>query len=166
MSRNRWIGCVLASVLIFASSSAWAGGAVKVVSPVDYKADILVSDAVRAECELPAKVPMYIKEFAEKEGFSVELADAGVGKKGRVLRVTIEDVLVRGWASPKALTVAGELRENGKLVGTIRARRTSMGGAFGAFKGVCGTLARCAKTLGKDLTEWLEASAMDVVKTN
>ena len=166
MSRNRWIGCVLALVLIFASSSAWAGGAVKVVSPVDYKADILLSDAVRAECELPTKVPMYIKQFAEEKDFSVELADAGVGKKGSVLRVTIEDVLVGGWGSPKALTVAGELRENGKLVGTIRARRTSMGGAFGAFKGVCGTLARCAKTLGKDLTEWLEAPAMDIVKTN
>ena len=89
-----------------------------------------------------------------------------MGKKGRVLRVTIEDVLVGGFGGPKALTVAGELRENGKRIGTIRARRTTMGGPFGVFGGVCGMLRRCARTLGKDLAAWLEAPAMDVVRTN
>ncbi len=165
MIRERWIGFVLACLLVFASASATAGDALTIASPVDFKAGIMVSDAVKAECELLTKVPMYIKQFAEKTS-SVKLAEGSIGKKGRVLRVTIEDVLVSGFGGPKALTIAGSLRENGKLIGTITARRTTMGGPFGAFTGVCGLLSRCAKTLGKDLAEWLEAPAMDVVKTN
>jgi len=166
MIRNRSNGFALALALVFAASTAWAGGEVTIVSPAEYKDGILVSDAVKAECELPTKVPAFVHEFAEEEDFVVTLADGKVGKKGRVLRVTIEVGLVGGWGGPKALTISGELRENGKVIGTIKARRTSMGGPFGAFKGVCATLGRCAKTLGKDLAEWLEAPTMDVVKTN
>lgn len=165
MNRDRWIGFVLALVLIFASSFALAGNAVTIVSPADFKSGIVVSDAVKAECELRTRIPLYIKEAAEKDA-AVNLAEGKVGKRGRVLRVTIEDVLVGGFGGPKALTIKGELRENGELIGTISARRTTMGGPFGAFAGVCGSLHRCAKTLGRDLTEWLEAPAMDIVKTN
>lgn len=165
MSHERWIGFILIWVLVCAAPLASADAALTIVSPTDFKAGIKVSDAVKAECDLPVKVPLYIKQFAEKSS-SVKLTKVPTGKKGRVLRVSIEDVLVSGFGGPKALTIAGELRENGKLIGTISARRTTMGGPFGAFTGVCGMLSRCAKTLGKDLAEWLEAPAMDVIKTN
>lgn len=171
MSRNRSIGFTIALILIFVASStllafsASAGGAVALVSPANYKDGVIVSDAVKEECELPVKVPLYIMEAVDDEA-SLKLVEGDPGKKGRVLRVMIEDVLVSGFGGPKALAISGELRENGKVIGTIHARRTTMGGPFGAFQGVCAMLRRCSKTLGKDLAEWLEAPAMDVVKTN
>ncbi len=165
MSCVRWIGFILALAMIFASSSALAGGHVTIVSPAKFKTGIVVSDAVKAECSLLTKVPAYIQEAAQVN-HSVRLADGNPDKKGRVLRVTIEDVLVTGFGGPKAMTIVGELRENGKVIGTISARRTTMGGPFGAFGGVCGLLNRCAKTLGKDLSAWLDAPAMGVVRTN
>jgi hypothetical protein len=165
MSLDRSTGLTLFFLLTFVASSVSAGEALMLVSPAEYKDGIMVSDAVRAECELPDKVPAYIVEAVEDDS-EVTLADASVGTSGRVLRVMIDDVMVSGFGGPKALTISGELRENGKVIGTIRARRTTSGGAFGAFQGVCGMLRRCANTLGKDIAAWLEAPAMDVVKTN
>jgi len=49
MIRNRSNGFVLALALVFAASTAWAGGEVTIVSPAEYKDGILVSDAVKAE---------------------------------------------------------------------------------------------------------------------
>ena len=155
----------MASVLVFGSSSAFAADVLTLVSPADFKEGIMVSDAVKAECELTTKVAAYIEE-ATKGKSSVKVTDGSADKQGRVLRVQIEDVLVGGFGAPKALTISGELRENGKLIGTIKARRTTMGGPFGAFGGVCRSLSRCAKTLGKDLAGWLEAPKMDVMLTN
>ncbi len=164
MSRTQSISSALAMILILVSASASASDGVSLVSPAAYKPGIIVSDAVKAECDLPTKVPLYIMEAADDD--VLNLVDGEPSTKGRVLRVVIDDVVTSGFAGPKALTISGELRENGKVIGTIRARRTTMGGPFGAFQGVCGMLRRCAKTLGKDLVEWLEAPAMDVVKAN
>lgn len=165
MSLDRSIGFAVVLILFFIASSAVAGDAASLVSPAEYKDGVMVSDAVKAECELPTKVPLYIMEAVDDESL-LKLVEADAGTKGRVLRVLIDDVSVSGFGGPKALTISGELRENGKIIGTIRARRTTTGGPFGAFQGVCGMLRRCAKTLGKDLAEWLEAPAMDVVRTN
>jgi len=60
MIRNRSNGFALALALVFAASTAWAGGEVTIVSPAEYKDGILVSDAVKAECELPTKVPAFV----------------------------------------------------------------------------------------------------------
>jgi hypothetical protein len=158
------MGSVLALILIFVASSVTASDEVSLVSPAEYKADIMISDAVKAECELPTKVPLYIMEADDDD--VLKLVEGKASTQGRVLRVEIEDVLVSGFGGPKALTISGELRENGKVIGTIRARRTTGGGPFGAFQGVCSMLRRCAKTLGKDLVQWLEAPKMNVVKTN
>ncbi len=164
MIRDRSTSFVLTLVLIFASAAASADESLTILSPVSFKDGITVRDAVKAECDLLEKVPGYIEEFAKKNA-SVKLAADVAGAKGRVLKVQITDVGERGGPSAKSLTITGELRENGKVIGTITARRTSMGGPWG-FGGVCRSLQRCAKTLGKDVAAWLEKPAMDVKLTN
>ncbi len=162
MIRDRSTGFVLALVLIFASAYASADETLTILSPVSYKDGITVRDAVKAECDLLEKVPGFIEEFAKKNN-SVKLVEDIAGAKGRVLKVEIVNVGESGRG--KSLTLTGELREKGKVIGTITARRTSMGGPFG-FGGVCRSLQRCAKTLGKDVAAWLEKPAMDVKLTN
>ena len=115
---------------------------------------------MKAEGDLLVKVPDYIEAFARKRATVNRVASLD-GATGRVLEVEIVDLDGEGGMRPKSLTIAGTLRENGKVVGTITAKRTSTGGAFG-FGGVCRTLHRCAKTLGKDVAKWLKAPAMDV----
>ena len=162
MIRDRSTGFVLVLVLIFASAYASADETLTILSPVSYKDGITVRDAVKAECDLLEKVPGFIEEFAKKNN-SVKLVEDIAGAKGRVLKVEIVNVGESGRG--KSLTLTGELREKGKVIGTITARRTSMGGPFG-FGGVCRSLQRCAKTLGKDVAAWLEKPAMDVKLTN
>jgi hypothetical protein len=162
MIRDRSTGFVLALVLILASTAASADEPLTILSPVSYKDGITVRDAVKAECDLLEKVPGFIEEFAKKNN-SVKLVEDIAGAKGRVLKVEIVNVGESGRG--KSLTITGELREKGKVIGTITARRTSMGGPFG-FGGVCRSLQRCAKTLGKDVSAWLEKPAMDVKLTN
>jgi hypothetical protein len=162
MIRDRSMGFVLALVLVLASAAALADEPLTILSPVSYKDGITVRDAVKAECDLLEKVPGFIEEFAKKNN-SVKLVEDIAGAKGRVLKVEIVNVGESGRG--KSLTITGELREKGKVIGTITARRTSMGGPFG-FGGVCRSLQRCAKTLGKDVAAWLEKPAMDVKLTN
>jgi hypothetical protein len=164
MIRDRSTGFVLALVLILASTAASADEPLTILSPVSYKDGITVRDAVKAECDLLEKVPGFIEEFAKKNN-SVKLVEDIAGAKGRVLKVQIADIGERGGPSAKSLTITGELREKGKVIGTITAQRTTMGGPWG-FGGVCRSLQRCAKTLGKDVAAWIEQPAMDVNLTN
>ena len=162
MIRDRSTGFVLALVLVLASAAASADEPLTILSPVSYKDGITVRDAVKAECDLLEKVPGFIEEFAKKNT-SVKLTADIAGAKGRVLKVQIVDVGESGRG--KSLTITGELRKKGKVIGTITAKRTSMGGPWG-FGGVCRSLQRCAKTLGKDVAAWLEKPAMDIKLTN
>jgi hypothetical protein len=54
------------------------------------------------------------------------------------------------------MTVEGVLRDNGREIGSFTAIRYSGGGVFGGYKGTCAIVGRCAKTLGKDIANWLE----------
>ena len=153
----------IGSVVLLASLAA--AESLTIVSPVGFEDRSRVRDAVEAECELQTKVPAYIKAYAEKRAV-VTLAPDAKGARGRVLRVKIAEVDESGRAGPKALTIDGELLENGRVIGTIRARRTSIGGPLIGFRGQCGVLHRCAKALGKDVARWLEAPAKGVELMN
>ena len=79
-------------------------------------------------------------------------------KKGRVLALEITEVHAPGggaFSGPKWMSVKGELFDNGKQIGSFRAKRLSTGGAFGGFKGTCAIIGRCSKTLGSDIAGWL-----------
>ena len=141
------------------------GDSTTITMQIAYDKEADVPSTVRAECALETKLSDFIKSYAESNGVSVtsEKGD-NANAAGRVLDVRITHALARGggaWSGPKSVAVRGELREGGKVVGSFRARRTSGGGAFGGFKGTCGILDRCAKTLGKDIAQWLKSPAMD-----
>jgi hypothetical protein len=165
MKLDRWRIVVLVGMLLVVSIPAAAEEPLTIVSPTTYKAGLEVRDAVKAQCGLLEKVPAYIEEFARKNG-PVTLATTTKGAKGKTLVVEIEEIREAGTMGPKSLTIKGELRSGGKLVGTIQARRSSMGGPLGMFGGACGILHRCAKALGKDLAGWIENPAMNVEMTN
>ncbi len=84
-----------------------------------------------------------------------QAAQAG---KGRVLLVQISDAISSGNAfigHRKAVVVKGRLIEDGKEIAAFTGTRSSMGGAFGGFKGSCSVLGRCLETLAKDIATWM-----------
>ncbi|HUP90755.1 MAG TPA: hypothetical protein VM074_00795 [Solimonas sp.] len=142
---NLAAGLALATAALAAQAAA-----VKLAPTAPFAPDSNATDAVRAECQLTTQVPEAVKEAA---GDSVELGEGG---GGRVLKLRIGHVLgVGGPFLPKSVSIEGELVEGGKTVGSFHARRQTTGGA------TCAALAKCARTLGKDIAEWLAAPAMD-----
>lgn len=141
------------------------GGKLHVQQPAAYDKDAAVNEKVKDQCAPEARLSEFVKEYA-KGPFDevVGLKDLSKAGGGKTLSLTILNVMGVGggaWSGPKGITVQGTLRENGKVIGTFQARRSSGGGAYGGFKGTCSILERCAKALGKDIAAWLEGPSMD-----
>lgn len=141
-------------------TAAPGGGSVPatVVLPLDYGGDVTPT-AVQAECELDHKMPTWVAEYAP--GATPAATAEGAN---RVLAMRVTNMMGASgglWTGPKQMTVEGELQENGQVVGTFKARRTTTGGAFGGYKGTCSLLGRTAKAIAKDVSAWLAAPSMD-----
>lgn len=154
-----------AGALLLAASPAFAQ-ATKVPRSIPFASSAAVPDAVRAQCELQTKVPEFIAQTA---GSSVELVDAPSRKQGRVLEMEITEVHAPGggaFSGAKWMTVNGTLYDRGKQIGSFRAKRYSTGGAFGAFKGSCAIIGRCARAIGQDIAGWLGAPTQNAMLGN
>jgi hypothetical protein len=155
----------LAALVIALAVASAAAQSVTVPNPVPYAADNDIAANVKAECQLDTRLAEFIKEGAADEGVTVELASGVTDKTpGRVLLVEIKDAVSAGNAfigHAKYVSLRGRLLENGKEIGTFRARRSSGGGACGGWKGSCAVLGRCIKVLGEDIGKWLRAPTMD-----
>lgn len=142
-----------------------AAGSISIAKQAPYSQSMSVPDAVRAECDLPGKVPVFVKEFADKSYDKVVLADNVSAKTpGQALSMKIVGLTGTGggaYSGPKHVTVEGTLWENGKVKGTFTATRYSGGGAFGGYKGTCAILGRCVKAIGKDVGGWLLSPGMN-----
>ena len=140
-----------------------------VVSPLPFAEGSGASDDVKATCTLDTHLPEFI-EAAAKRGVKVVIsADTGDVMEGKVLYIEITNVLGTGggaWSGAKSVTVRGDLRENGEVIGSFTAARYSGGGAFGGFKGTCAILGRCIKSLGKDIAVWLSDPTMHAMLGN
>lgn len=132
-------------------------------TPIPFASSADVRDAVVDECRLQEKLARFIEEFSAERNITVtESSSPGAGK---VLSVSITDVYAPGggaFSGGKAVTIEGELTENGNTLGTFRARRISGGGAFAAFKGTCDILGRDVETLGSDVSRFLTDPKQDV----
>ncbi|MFA5938328.1 MAG: hypothetical protein WC809_03140 [Sinimarinibacterium sp.] len=138
--------------LLTAMSASAAAEPVKLGKAVPFESPATATEAVQRECGLPEQLATWVADAA---GERVTLVD-GEAKGGSVLKMKITHVLgVGGPFTPKSLSVDGELMENGKVVGSFRARRQTTGGA------TCAALAKCAKSLGKDIAGFLAAPSMD-----
>jgi hypothetical protein len=162
---RRSLFALLCAVVAALPLTALAGGSLTVSRQAPFAPNLSVPDAVRAECNLPGKVPEFVKEYAGKSYDKVTLADkVSAGTPGQALALKIVGMTGTGggaWSGPKHVTVEGTLWENGKVKGTFTATRYSGGGAFGGYKGTCAILGRCVKAIGKDVGSWLLAPGMN-----
>lgn len=160
----------VALAALFATvADAGDGGRLTIVKPVGFDEDAMVRKAVLKECNLETKVPDFVAAYAKGHFSEVSFAEAAGSGPGKVLILQIEDTNESGNAftgRSKSLTISGELRESGEVIGTFRARRSTGGGFMGQYKGNCSFLGRCAKALGQDVARWLEKPGMDDVLQN
>lgn len=147
-----------------AAKPAYTGPAVTIASSVPFDKNSQASDAVRKECTLDTRLPEFIEAQAKEQGIKVVRGSATPQGKGRVLVMEITHVLGIGggaWSGPKSVTIEGKLYDNGKLIGSFKARRQSGGGAFAGYKSTCAILGRCIETLGSDVAEFLAKPRMN-----
>jgi hypothetical protein len=156
---ERLRAALLVAFTLGLASASTAG--VQVPRTIDFGESAGGTQAVREQCALQTKVPAFIAELAA----DVELVDGRPDSRaGRALELSILEVHAPGggaFSGPKWLAVQGRLFERGKLIGSFRAKRFSTGGAFATFKGTCDILGRCAKAIGMDVAQWLQAPTMD-----
>ncbi len=142
-----------------------AAGSITIAKQAPFAQQLSVPDAVKAECNLPTRVSVFVKEYADKSYDKVTMADSVSAKTpGQALSMKITGLTGTGggaWSGAKHVTVEGTLWENGKIKGTFTATRYSGGGAFGGYKGTCAILGRCVKAIGKDVGGWLMAPGMN-----
>jgi len=152
---------LLAPLALSLVAPAGAVASVQVSRTLAYAKGAGVPADVRESCNLQTEIPQYVAEYAA----DVQLVDGSVSSSGgRALSLEISDVHAPGggfWSGPKWVEVLGKLYERGKLVGSFRAKRYSLGGVFGPFLGNCSILERCAKALGLDIANWLNDPAMN-----
>lgn len=148
------IGLTATFLALLASSTAFAEG-VQMQKPVPYAADNDISDSIKTECKLGDEIADSIKEHS-----TVPISFGDAAGSGRVLQLEIIDAVSMGnaWLGhQKFAKVRGTLLDDGVKVASFKARRNSMGGAFGGFKGSCSVLGRTAVVLGEDIAMWLAA---------
>jgi hypothetical protein len=155
------VGIVLLSIFVAVSALGVGSGAraeTQVLRSIPFAKGTEIRQPVRDQCQLETKVPAFIAEF----GSDVVLVDRLGG--GRALELVITEVHAPGgggFSGPKWMTVKGTLREQGRVVGSFRAKRYTTGGAFAGFKGTCSIIGRCTKAIGRDIAAWLESPGMD-----
>jgi hypothetical protein len=155
---------VIAAAMLTAATTLPVAAAGKITIPptatIDPNAG--VNAKVRDECVPDARVTELLKEQLKAAGYDVEVSkQAGAGKSLQLTITNVQGVGGGAWSGPKSMSLSGKLVENGKVIGSFNGRRTSGGGAFGAYKGTCSIIGRCAKALAKDITVWLENPTMN-----
>jgi hypothetical protein len=131
-----------------------ASAIVQVPRSIPFAPSIGAEGNVQQECQLQTRVPEAIQQAS-----SDVLLVGTVSKSGRWLELSITEIHAPGggfFSGPKWMTVSGKLYERSKLVGSFRAKRHSA-----AAKRTCGTLARIATALGRDIAAWLAAPSMN-----
>jgi hypothetical protein len=129
-------------------------------TPVTYHPDASVSEQVRKECKIEDMLALRVGAVLDrvnKKPNSTVAAGTPTGDAS-VLRLQITYVLGVGggaWSGPKAITVAAELIDDGKVSRQTKINRWTSGGMFGGFKGTCALLDRSATAIGKDLGRWV-----------
>lgn len=154
-----------ASLLLAAIGAAQAADAITLPKPVPYAADNEIAGKIKRECKIPEQLSDFIAQGARAHGIETRFADSvNPQMPGRVLDVEITDAVSEGnaWVGHhKSTTVKGKLYQDGKLIGSFRGKRNSMGGMFAGYKGSCSVLGRTVEALGKDIGEWLATPSLD-----
>lgn len=150
--------------------TAHAGGVLAIQNPAPFADGVIVTDAIRKECDLTFHLPEFVREYAEDKKIYdkvVILNDVAQVRDGQILKMTIIDLGgTQGggsWTGGKSLTVQGALYENGKVKGTFIVYREN---SFSILpeklvRKTCTLYNNHAKQIGRDVAKWLKAPTMD-----
>lgn len=150
----------------FAIASYAEADTVTISSDTPFAEDSGVSDNVKRECKLESRFPKYVKDYAKKHTDVVLSNELLEGVEGKVLYLEFEHVFAPGgggYSGAKSVSVVGELRENGEVIGSLTAERNAH---FGMTPGTCSMLKRAVKKLGQDVGNWLASPTMDAMLGN
>src|SRR6201991_3125832 len=150
----------MATKLATVAQTACAADAVMMQRPTAFNEDADIPGAVKKECKLEEQLPDFVAQFGKEKGLTFEMVpQVETNHAGRVLDLQIYEAVADGNAfmgHHKSVSVKGKLYQDGKVVASFKARRNSMGGAFGQFKGNCSVLERITKEIGEDVGTWLK----------
>lgn len=141
------------SISLFFALHAQAAG-VALLTPIQFGPATDKRAQVRDECMLGDQLQTHIGDALRK---AYKNAGTTTSTQGDVVRVTVTDIWgARGnnWTGPKGMFIKVELLHDGQVQRSQQMHRTTMGGFWGAFKGICGFMERDAAALGKDVARW------------
>ena len=134
---------------------------VTIAAATAFSDDSGASENVKRECDLQGRLPKYVKDYAKKHT-KVEITTNDLDSvEGKVLYLTFDHVYAPGgggYSGAKSVSVEGELKENGEVIGSFTVDRAAL---FAMTPGTCAMLKRAAKKLGEDIGLWLAAPEMD-----
>jgi hypothetical protein len=137
------------------SAGAQAAGPVALLTPVSFAASTDARMEVRDECKLgdmlATRVGAALTRYTKSTGTTTST-------DGDVVKVTVTTIWgARGnnWTGPKGLAIDADLMHDGKVERSTKMHRTTMGGFFGAFKGICSFMDRDAEGLAKEIAQWV-----------
>ena len=148
------------------STSCMAGNVLNLQTPAVVSQQTHIPDSIKAKCKVPELVGDRILESVSKVyGETRQVAGVNTAD-GLLLKTTITSVWGAsyggGWTGPRHISVTVDLIKNGKVLQTTDFKRTSNGGALGAFKSTCGIMERIAKELGDDAADWIKDNRAEI----
>jgi len=151
MNRSATVA-ISALLLAIAAPLANAEG-VKIGKKIPYAQPDQVREAIRKECDLENQLASFL---AAEGGNKVEAVDDVAQAKGKAFDAKITGVWAGGgpWGAA-SIQVEGELREAGKVVGTVTVKRNTTRGG-----GACSKLHVSGRVIAEDLVKWLESPSM------
>lgn len=135
-------------------ASAHAAAPIALLTPVSFDAATEKRMEVRTECKLDEMLATHIGDALRRSNKGPGTTTSTAGDVLKVTVMTIWGARGNNWTGPKGLVLHAELLSDGKPQRSIDVHRTTMGGFFGAFKGICSFMDRDAVSLGKDLARW------------
>ncbi|MCK9684284.1 hypothetical protein [Scleromatobacter humisilvae] len=145
---------VAAMAVSLSAAAAGAATPVALLTPVAFAPTTDPRAEVRDDCKLGDMLAHHV-------GDALRRANKGPGTtdsmQGDVLKVTVTTIWgARGnnWTGPKGLGLDAVLLHDGVVVRSTSLHRTTMGGFWGAFKGICGFMERDSVSIGRDLARW------------
>lgn len=113
---------------------------------------------VREECKLGDMLEKSIGDALRRSNKGAGTTTSAGGDVVEVTVTTIWGAPGNNWTGPKGLAINTVLMHDGREVCSAKMHRTTMGGFWGAFKGICGFMERDAAGLGKEVARWVQDS--------
>lgn len=155
--------------LAFAAMAACAGRVppsqrphLAIVTSIGFAKDSGVTGEIR-ECELAEELIEELEDEADRY-FRIGLVSSHEGLRGRVLVMRFARVVGEGGggiSGAKSVTLLGRLLEDGEVIGSFTAQR-STGNAYlgGYYRSTCDLLEHVTEELAEDVTAWLRAPTL------